>query len=60
MKYGTNFIRIRNLLRNKEWTEFENKKKILDEIEQVIFLIREYLYQKILEREQFSSNQKDQ
>lgn len=60
LKYGTNFIRIRNLLRNKEWTEFENKKKILDEIEQVIFLIREYLYQKILEREQFSSNQKDQ
>ena len=44
--YGTHFIRIRNLLRNKEWNEFENKKQILSEIEHVLKLIRDYVYQK--------------
>lgn len=56
LKYGTNFIRIRNLLRNKEWNEFKNKQEIINEIDQVLFLIREYLYKKIIEREQFSNN----
>ncbi|WP_333596781.1 plasmid mobilization protein [Chryseobacterium flavum] len=46
LKYGDNFIKIRNLFRNKEWTAFENKKEILIEIELVLGLIKNYLYQK--------------
>ncbi len=46
LDYGNNFQRITNLLRNKEWTEFENKKEILNEISLTTNLIRDYLYQK--------------
>jgi hypothetical protein len=51
LEYGNNFIRITNLLRNSEWSAFENKKNILLEIETVLTLIKQYLYQKIHERE---------
>lgn len=46
LEYGNNFQRITNLLRNREWTEFENKKEILNNISLVTNLIRDYLYQK--------------
>lgn len=46
LEYGNNFIRIRNLLRHREFSAFENKKKIMDDIEEVLKLIREYLYHK--------------
>lgn len=46
LEYGNNFQRITNLLRNREWSEFENKKEILNNISLVTNLIREYLYQK--------------
>ena len=46
LDYGNNFQRITNLLRNREWTEFENKKEILNNISLVTNLIRDYLYKK--------------
>lgn len=46
LEYGNNFQRITNLLRNREWTEFENKKEILNNISLVTNLIRDYLYKK--------------
>ena len=46
LKYGNNFIRIKNLLRHREWNVFQNKSKILKEIEEVLELIRTYLYSK--------------
>lgn len=59
LKYGNHFIRISNLLRNREWNAFENKKEILEEIQSVTNLIREYLYQKIIENEQLSHHEED-
>ena len=46
LKYGNNFIRIKNLLRHREWNVFQNKSKIIQEIEEVLNLIRTYLYSK--------------
>lgn len=46
LKYGNNFIRIKNLLRHREWNVFQNKIKINQEIEEVLELIRTYLYSK--------------
>lgn len=46
LKYGNNFIRIKNLLRHREWNVFQNKSKILKEIQEVLDLIRTYLYSK--------------
>ncbi len=60
LNYGNNFIRISNLLRNREWNEFENKKEILEEIHTVTKLIREYLYQQIIKHEQFGNDKEDQ
>lgn len=60
LNYGNNFIRISNLLKNRQWSEFENKKEILEEIQTVTKLIREYLYQKIIENEQFGNDEEDQ
>ena len=60
LNYGNNFIRISNLLRNRQWSEFENKKEILEEIQTVTKLMREYLYQKIIENEQFGNDEEDQ
>ena len=45
--YGNNFIRIKNLLRHREWTIFANKNKIIGEIEEILELIRNYLYSKM-------------
>ena len=59
LNYGNNFIRISNLLRNREWNEFENKKEILEEIHTVTKLIREYLYQQIIKHEQFGNDEED-
>ena len=60
LNYGNNFIRISNLLRNREWNEFENKKEILEEIQTTTRLIREYLYQQIIKHEQFGNDEEDQ
>jgi hypothetical protein len=46
LQYGTNFKKITNLLRNREWNVFENKKEILVKIENLIELIHQYLYSK--------------
>lgn len=46
LTYGNSFIRINNLLRHREWNMFENKKRIMDEIEEVLRLIKNYLYSK--------------
>lgn len=46
LQYGTYFKKITNLLRNREWNLFENKKEILQEIEIIIDLIKQYLYSK--------------
>ena len=47
LNYGNNFVRITNLLRNREWNMFQNKKRILMEIQEVIDLIRQYLYSRM-------------
>ena len=47
LDYGNNFARITNLLRNREWSDFESKKAILLEIDLVAKLLREYLYEKL-------------
>ena len=47
LNYGNNFVRITNLLRNREWNMFQNKKQILKEIQELLELIREYLYSKM-------------
>lgn len=46
LQYGTHFKKITNLLRNREWNVFENKKEILLRIENLIELIHQYLYSK--------------
>ncbi|WP_315058594.1 plasmid mobilization protein [Chryseobacterium indoltheticum] len=46
LEYGTHFKKITNLLRNREWNVFENKKEILLRIENLIELIHQYLYSK--------------
>jgi len=47
LQYGTHFKKITNLLRNREWNVFENKKEILIKIEKLIELIHQYLYSKV-------------
>ena len=47
LNYGNNFVRITNLLRNREWNMFQNKKRILMEIQEVIDLLRQYLYSRM-------------
>ena len=44
LQYGNHFKKISNLLRNREWSVFENKKEILLRIEILIELIHQYLY----------------
>ncbi|WP_312751105.1 plasmid mobilization protein [Epilithonimonas hominis] len=51
LQYGTYFKKITNLLRNREWNVFENKKEILMKIENLIELIHQYLYSKIQKNE---------
>ena len=45
LSYGNNFNRIKNLLRNREFSSLENKAEIIREIEEVTKLIYNYLYQ---------------
>lgn len=45
LSYGNNFKRIKNLLRNREFSSLENKVEIMREIEEVTKLIYNYLYQ---------------
>ena len=47
LQYGTHFKKITNLLRNREWNVFENKKEILLRIENLIEMIHQYLYSKM-------------
>ena len=51
LQYGTHFKKISNLLRNREWNVFENKKEILVKIETTVDLIHQYLYSKIQKNE---------
>jgi len=51
LEYGTHFKKITNLLRNREWNFFENKKEILLRIENLIDLIHQYLYSKTQKNE---------
>ena len=51
LDYGNNFIRIKNLLRHREWNIFENKNRIIQEIEEILELIRQYLYSKMQKNE---------
>jgi len=51
LQYGTHFKKISNLLRNREWNVFENKKEILGKIENLIELIHQYLYSKTRKNE---------
>ena len=51
LQFGTHFKKITNLLRNREWTVFENKKEILAKIEATVNLIHQYLYSKIQKNE---------
>ena len=45
LSYGNNFKRIKNLLRNREFSSLENKAEIMREIEGITKLIYNYLYQ---------------
>lgn len=51
LQFGTHFKKITNLLRNREWNVFENKKEILVKIENVVDLIHQYLYSKTQKNE---------
>jgi len=51
LEYGTHFKKISNLLRNREWNVFENKKEIVIRIEKLIELIHQYLYSKTQKNE---------
>ncbi|MFP3834649.1 plasmid mobilization protein [Chryseobacterium sp. SIMBA_028] len=51
LQYGMYFKKITNLLRNREWNVFENKKEILLRIENLIELIHQYLYSKTQKNE---------
>ena len=51
LQFGNNFKKITNLLRNREWTVFENKKEILAKIEITVDLIHQYLYTKVHKNE---------
>jgi len=51
LQYGAHFKKITNLLRNREWNVFENKKEILARIENLIEMIHQYLYSKTQKNE---------
>jgi hypothetical protein len=47
LEYGNHFIRIKNLLRHREFSKLDHTKVILSKIEEVTKLIYDYLYQKM-------------
>ena len=51
LQFGNRFKKITNLLRNREWNVFENKKEILVKIENAVDLIHQYIYSKIQKNE---------
>ena len=51
LQFGNNFKKITNLLRNREWNVFENKKEILVRIENLIEMIHQHLYSKTQKNE---------
>ena len=51
LQYGNHFIIIKNLLRHRAFSEFENKKEILAKIETTVDMIHHYLYSKIQKNE---------
>jgi len=51
LQFGSHFKKITNLLRNREWNVFQNKKEILLRIDNLIELIHQYLYSKIQKNE---------
>ncbi|MCK0201040.1 plasmid mobilization protein [Ornithobacterium rhinotracheale] len=46
LSYGNHFIRIKNLLRNREWSQMANKQELIHEIDLVLRLMKNYLYEK--------------
>mgnify|MGYP000373111032 CR=1 FL=1 len=50
LSYGNNFIRIKNLLRHREFSQLDHTKVILREVEIVTKLIYDYLYNKMNSR----------
>ncbi|KMQ71544.1 plasmid mobilization protein [Chryseobacterium koreense] len=50
--YGNNFIRIKNLLRHREFSQLDHTKVILKKIKEVTKLIHDYLYNKMNARAQ--------
>lgn len=47
LSYGNNFIRIKNLLRHREFSQLDHTKVILREVENVTKLIYDYLYNRM-------------
>ena len=47
LDYGNNFIRIKNLLRHREFSQLDHTKVILREVEIVTKLIHDYFYNKM-------------
>ncbi len=47
LEYGNHFIRIKNLLRHREFSKLDHTKVILRKIEEVTDLIYRYLYEKM-------------
>jgi len=50
LEYGNNFIRIKNLLRHREFSRLDHTKVVLQKIEEVTDLIYRYLYEKMNNR----------
>ena len=50
--YGNNFIRIKNLLRHREFSQLDHTKAVLSKIEEVTKLIYDYLYNKMKDRDE--------
>ena len=47
LEYGNNFIRIKNLLRHREFSKLDSTKVVLRKVEEVTDLIYRYLYEKM-------------
>lgn len=47
LEYGNHFIRIKNLLRHREFSKLDSTKVVLRKVEEVTDLIYQYLYEKM-------------